>query len=97
MAIRASTSGEVMYEPPNRGGKTWTARPREVAAGTIPHDHGCDDPHELLPDAPGLSLVWSGWEPLVPGQSDTNLLASVAIPIAKPGGTTTITGPTMNT
>jgi hypothetical protein len=24
-------------------------------------------------------------------------LASVAIPIAKPGGTTTITGPTMNT
>jgi hypothetical protein len=42
----------------------------------------------------GYTLVWSGWEPLVPvANLATNLTAAVAIPIAKNPDGSTITGP----
>jgi hypothetical protein len=87
--------GKVMYEPPNRGGKTWTALGRVSGGG--------DDPATitnptilansfLMPR--GYTLVWSGWEPLVPlANLGTDLNASVALPIAKNPGGSTITGP----
>src|SRR5262245_35432268 len=86
----------VMYEPPNRGGKTWTALGRVSGGG--------DDPGSitnatvlansfLMPR--GYTLVWSGWEDL--GTLDT-FNASANFPVAKlpptPANPTgTITGP----
>ena len=88
--------GKVMYEPPNRGGKTWTALGRVSGGG--------DDPASitsttvlansfLMPR--GYTLVWSGWEPL--GVSLANIgttqTQAVVLPIAKGAGGSTITGP----
>jgi hypothetical protein len=81
----------VMYEPPNRGGKTWTALARVSGGG--------DDPASitnptvlansfLMPR--GYTMVWSGWEEL----GDLNALtASAQFPLAKNPDGSTITGP----
>lgn len=86
---------KAMYEPPNRGGKTWTALGRVTGGGNDPAtivDPAVLAGSFLMPR--GYTLVWSGWEPLVPlANLGTNLTASVAIPIAKGAGNTTITGP----
>ncbi len=87
--------GKVMYEPPNRGGKTWTALGRVTGGGNDPAT--ITDPtilanSFLMPR--GYTLVWSGWEPLVPlADLGTNLLAAVALPVAKNPDGSTITGP----
>jgi hypothetical protein len=87
--------GKAMYEPPNRGGKTWTALGRVSGGGNDPAT--ITDPtilanSFLMPR--GYTLVWSGWEPLVPLASlGTSLTAAVAIPIAKNADGSTITGP----
>jgi hypothetical protein len=87
--------GKVMYEPPNRGGKTWTALGRVTGGGDDPAT--ITDPtilanSFLMPR--GYTLVWSGWEPLVDlANLGTDLTASVALPIAKNRGGSTITGP----
>src|SRR3989475_6432391 len=72
----------VMYEPPNRGGKTWSALGRVSGGG--------DDPGSitnatvlansfLMPR--GYTMVWSGWEEL--GSLDNpNFNASASFPIA---------------
>ena len=87
--------GKVMYEPPNRGGKTWTALGRVTGGGNDPAT--ITDPTVLANSflmPRGYTLVWSGWEPLVPlANLGTNLLAAVALPIAKNAGNATITGP----
>jgi hypothetical protein len=87
--------GKVMYEPPNRGGKTWTALGRVSGGGDDPAT--ITDPtilanSFLMPR--GYTLVWSGWEPLLPlADLGTELDASVALPIAKNPDGSTITGP----
>src|SRR5262245_36465867 len=89
-------AGKMMYEPPNRGGKTWTALGRVTGGG--------DDPGSITAPAVlanaflmprGFTLVWSGWEDL--GTLDT-LNASANFPVARfaptPSNPTgTITGP----
>jgi hypothetical protein len=90
--------GKVMYEPPNRGGKTWAALGRIVAG-----PGGANDPASIVDTTVlansflmprGYTLVWSGWEPLVPPANlGTNPLASVALPIAENPDGSTITGP----
>jgi hypothetical protein len=90
--------GKVMYEPPNRGGKTWAALGRVVNG-----PGGANDPASIVDQTVlansflmprGYTLVWSGWEPLVPlANLGTNLTAAVALPIAKNAGNATITGP----
>jgi hypothetical protein len=86
--------GKVMYEPPNRGGKTWAALGR-VTGGNDPAtitDPAILENSFLMPR--GYTLVWSGWEPLVPlADLGTNPLASVALPIAKNPDGSAITGP----
>src|SRR5215468_12051354 len=82
--------GKMMYEPPNRGGKTWTALGRVTGGGNDPAtitDQTVLANSFLMPR--GYTLVWSGWEPLVSLASlGTSLTASVAIPVAKkPDGT----------
>ena len=89
-------SGKMMYEPPNRGGKTWTALGRVTGGGDDPGS--ITDPVVLanaflMPR--GYTLVWSGWEDL--GTLDT-LNASANFPVARfaptPSNPTgTITGP----
>ena len=87
--------GKMMYEPPNRGGKTWTALGRVTGGGNDPAT--ITDPtilanSFLMPR--GYTLVWSGWEPLVPlANLGTDLTASAALPIAKNQDGSTITGP----
>ena len=89
-------AGKMMYEPPNRGGKTWTALGRVSGGG--------DDPGSITDPAVlanaflmprGYTIAWSGWEDL--GTLDT-FNASANFPIAKFPPTTanptgTITGP----
>src|SRR5215510_11300692 len=89
-------AGKMMYEPPNRGGKTWSALGRITGGGDDPGS--ITDPVVLanaflMPR--GYTLVWSGWEDL--GTLDT-LNASANFPIAKVPPTAanltgTITGP----
>src|SRR5688572_18943000 len=88
----------VMYEPPNRGGKTWTALARVTGGG--------DDPGTITNPAVlanaflmprGYTMVWSGWEHL--GTPLEQLNATAEFPIARFGRTasnpegTVITGP----
>jgi hypothetical protein len=87
---------KMMYEPPNRGGKTWSALGRVSGGG--------DDPGSITDPAVlanaflmprGYTISWSGWEDL--GTLDT-FTASANFPVARfkptaanPAGT--ITGP----
>ena len=88
--------GKVMYEPPNRGGKTWTALGRVTGGGNDPAT--IVDPTVLANSflmPRGYTLVWSGWEPLGVSLATlgTTLTQAVAIPVAKNPDGSTITGP----
>jgi hypothetical protein len=83
---------KVMYEPPNRGGKTWTGLARVSGGGNDPA--AIVDPAVLanaffMPR--GYTMVWSGWEnnlgPL------TGLTGTGSFPVAKNRDGSTITGP----
>jgi Alpha/beta hydrolase domain len=96
-------SRKMMYEPPNRGGKTWTALGRVA----VPAGANGDDPGSSITDRGvlansflmprGYTISWSGWEDL--GSLDNpNFNASANFPIAKfpptaANPTGTITGP----
>jgi len=87
--------GKVMYEPPNRGNKTWTALGRVSGGGNDPAsitDPAVLENSFLMPR--GYTLVWSGWEPLVPlANLATTQTQSVALPIARNADGSSITGP----
>ena len=88
--------GKMMYEPPNRGGKTWTALGRVSGGGNDPAtitDPAILENSFLMPR--GYTLVWSGWEPLGVSlaQLGTTLTQAVALPIAKNADGSAITGP----
>src|SRR2546430_13883536 len=83
----------VMYEPPNRGGKTWSALGRVSGGGD---DSGSITNATVLANSflmpRGYTMVWSGWEEL--GSLDTpNFNASASFPIARNSDGSTITGP----
>ena len=97
----AKGAHRVLYEPPNRGGKTWAALGRV----SVPQGLDDDDPGSSITDPTvlansflmprGYTIVWSGWEIL--GTLDT-FNASASFPIAKlpptaDNPTGTITGP----
>ncbi|HZO01624.1 MAG TPA: alpha/beta hydrolase domain-containing protein [Burkholderiales bacterium] len=81
----------VMYEPPNRGGKTWSALGRVQGGG---NDPGTITNPTVLANSflmpRGYTLVWSGWEELGPL---TSLTASASFPIVKNRDGSPITGP----
>jgi hypothetical protein len=82
----------VMYEPPNRGGKTWASLGR-VPAGNDPGS--ITDPAVLgnaflMPR--GYTMVWSGWDKSA-GTSTTNFNLTITLPIAKNPDGTSIKGP----
>jgi hypothetical protein len=81
----------VMYEPPNRGGKTWTALGRVSGGGNDPATITSATVLAnsfLMPR--GYTISFSGWEEL----GDLNsLTASANFPIAKNADGSSITGP----
>jgi hypothetical protein len=88
--------GKVMYEPPNRGGKTWTALGRVTGGGNDPAtitDTTVLANSFLMPR--GYTLVWSGWEPLGVSLATlgTTQTQAVALPIAQNPNGSSITGP----
>ena len=88
--------GKVMYEPPNRGGKTWTALGRVTGGGNDPAT--ITDPTVLANSflmPRGYTLIWSGWEPLGISLANlgTTLTQAVALPIAQNPNGSSITGP----
>ena len=87
--------GKVMYEPPNRGGKTWTALARVSGGGNDPAtitDTTILANSFLMPK--GFTMVWSGWEPLTTNATLlSNLTQAISVPIAKNPDGSTITGP----
>jgi Alpha/beta hydrolase domain len=88
--------GKVMYEPPNRGGKTWTALGRVAGGGNDPAT--ITDPTVLANSflmPRGYTLVWSGWEPLGVSLATlgTTQTQAVALPIAQNPNGSSITGP----
>jgi len=89
-------NSKVMYEPPNRGGKTWATMGR-VPGGNDPGGTILDP--ALLANAflmpRGYAMVWSGWDKAA-GVNATKTAASpltVTLPIAKNRDGSTITGP----
>src|SRR5688572_186088 len=85
-------SHKVMYEPPNRGSKTWTGLARVSGGGNDPA--AIVDPAVLanaffMPR--GYTLVWSGWENnLAPLDG---LVGTGSFPVATNRDGSTITGP----
>ena len=85
---------QVMYEPPNRGGKTYASLNRTPVGGSLTNDPGAITDATLLAGSflwsRGYTTVWSGWEnnlgPL------GGLVATAVLPVATNGGET-ITGP----
>ena len=82
----------VMYEPPNRGGKTWANFGR-VTAG---NDPGSITDPAVLANAflmpRGYSMVWSGWDKSA-GTSTANFNATITVPIARNPDGSAIIGP----
>jgi len=82
----------VMYEPPNRGSKTWSTLGR-VPGG---NDPGSITDPTILANAflmpRGYTMVWSGWDKAA-GTSTANFNTTITLPIAKNPDGSTITGP----
>src|SRR5689334_14108401 len=83
---------KMMYEPPNRGRKTWNTFGR-VPAGNDPGS--ITDPATLantflMPR--GYTMVWSGWD-YAAGTSNAGFNSTITLPVAKNPDGSTITGP----
>ena len=83
---------KVMYEPPNRGGKTWAGLGR-FPGGNDPGS--VTDPTALgnaffMPR--GYTMVWSGWDQAA-GTSNANFNTTITLPVAKNPDGSSITGP----
>jgi len=83
---------KVMYEPPNRGGKTWSAFAR-MPGGNDPGS--ITDPAVLANSflmPRGYTMVWSGWDKSA-GTSTANFNATITLPVARNLDGSPITGP----
>ncbi len=84
---------KVMYEPPNRGGKTWTTLGRVSSGGDDPGS--ITDPTELANSflmPRGYTIVWSGWD-YSAGTDPANFNTTIALPVARNPDGSSITGP----
>ncbi len=82
---------KVMYEPPNRGNKTWNTFGRFPSG----NDPGSVTDAATLANAflmpRGYTMVWSGWD-FAAGTSTANFNSMINLPVATNNGAT-ITGP----
>jgi len=87
---------KVMYEPPNRGGKTWAGFARMPGGIPLGNDPGSVTDPAVLANAflmpRGYTMVWSGWDKSA-GTSMANFNATITLPIAKNPDGSSITGP----
>ena len=89
---------KMMYEPPNRGGKTWAALGRV----TVPAGANGDDPGSAITDPTvlansflmprGYTIAWSGWEDL-DSLDNPSFNSTASFPIARNPDGSSITGP----
>src|SRR5881396_4301557 len=83
---------KVMYEPPNRGGKTWGNFGRMPGG----NDPGSVTDPTVLANAfltpRGYTMVWSGWDKAA-GTSTAGFNTTITLPIAKNADGSSITGP----
>jgi Alpha/beta hydrolase domain len=83
---------KMMYEPPNRGSKTWSAFAR-VPGG---NDPGSITDPLVLADAflmpRGYTMVWSGWDKSA-GSNTANFNATITLPTARNPSGSSIIGP----
>jgi Alpha/beta hydrolase domain len=89
---------KMMYEPPNRGGKTWAALGRV----TVDPGGNGDDPGSAITNPTvlansflmprGYSIVWSGWEDL-DSLDNAAFNSTASLPVARNPDGSTITGP----
>ena len=84
---------KVMYEPPNRGGKTWTSLGRVSSGGDDPGSIA--NPMELAGSflmPRGYTIVWSGWD-FSAGTDNADFNTTMSFPVAKNRDGSSITGP----
>ena len=84
---------KVMYEPPNRGRKTWATLGRVFSGGNDPGS--ITNPAELanaflMPR--GYTMVWSGWD-FSAGSDDSGFVSTMTFPVARNRDGSSITGP----
>src|SRR5260370_11147422 len=83
---------KMMYEPPNRGGNTWSNFGR-VSGG---NDPGSITDPTVLANAflmpRGYTMVWSGWDKAA-GTNSANFNTTIKLPIAHNPDGSSITGP----
>jgi hypothetical protein len=89
---------KMMYEPPNRGGKTYRELNRTPVSGALVNDPGAITDTAILADSflwtRGYTTAWSGWENGLGDINDpTNYTATAMLPVAKNSDGSTITGP----
>ena len=84
---------KVVYEPPNRGRKTWAALGRVSSGG---NDPGSITSATELANAflmpRGYTMVWSGWDASA-GTDNSRFVSTITLPIAKAPDGASITGP----
>ncbi len=91
--VPARSMRTMMYEPPNRGRKTWNTFGRVPAGndpGTTITDPALLANSFLMPR--GVTIVWSGWDKSA-GSSNANFNTTVTLPIARNADGSSITGP----
>jgi alpha/beta hydrolase family protein len=92
----AKGAHKVMYEPPNRGGKTWNALGRVVNGPGGGNDPGSIVDPAVLANAflmpRGYTMVWSGWDKSA-GTNTANFNSTITLPVAKNPDGSSITGP----
>ncbi|HYB41687.1 MAG TPA: alpha/beta hydrolase domain-containing protein, partial [Candidatus Methylomirabilis sp.] len=87
---------KVMYEPPNRGSKTWANFGRVTDPTTNANDPGSITNPTILANAflmpRGYTMVWSGWDKAA-GTNSANFNTTITLPVAVNPDGSTITGP----
>src|SRR3954469_2601596 len=92
--------GKMMYEPPNRGRKTWAS----LARISVPTGANGNDPGSVITDPTvlansflmprGYTMMWSGWDASA-GTDNSNYNTTITVPVAHVSHTSTVplTGP----
>ena len=87
---------KVMYEPPNRGGKTWNTLGRVTSGPGGTNDPGSIVDPTVLANAflmpRGYTMVWSGWDKAA-GTNNANFNSTITLPVATNADGSPITGP----
>ncbi len=84
---------KVVYEPPNRGAKTWSSLGRLSSGGNDPGSvtNATELANAFLMPR-GYTIVWSGWD-VSAGTDNSGFVSTMTFPIAKNPDGSSITGP----